>query len=271
MKSESWNSAASAARRVGSTVEFHPSIGSTNDRAWQLLRAGVEGTAVVADLQTAGRGRHGRTWASPPGVSLMVSTGIQADLPATDAWQLAGASGLALLQACRQAVPAPAADGLGLKWPNDLVDEEGLKLAGLLIETSIDGEQVRQAVVGAGVNVNWRRDDMQPEIAGNATSLSELRGARVDRVTLLSDYLAALEAEIQSVEAGHSPVERYAAASWLDGREVEVLVGDRIVTGTVSGIGEGGALLVETDGGLATLGHGEVLRVGVRKASGVPA
>jgi BirA family biotin operon repressor/biotin-[acetyl-CoA-carboxylase] ligase len=271
MESESWNSAASSARRVGSAVEFHPSIGSTNDRAWQLLRAGVEGTAVVADLQTAGRGRHGRSWASPPGVSLMVSTGIRPNLPATDAWQLAAASGLALLRACRQAVPAPAADGLGLRWPNDLVDVEGLKLAGLLIETSIDGEQVRQAIVGAGVNVNWRRHDMPPEIGGSATSLSELRGARVDRVRLLSDYLAALDAEIQAVEAGDSPVERYAEASWLDGRGVEVVAGGRIVTGTVSGIGKDGSLLVETDDGLAALGHGEVLRVGVREASGVPA
>jgi BirA family biotin operon repressor/biotin-[acetyl-CoA-carboxylase] ligase len=252
-------------------VEFHPSIGSTNDRAWQLLRAKGEGTAVVADLQTAGRGRHGRTWESPPGVSLMVSIGMRSGLPATDAWQLAAASGLALLLACRRAVPTPAANQLGLKWPNDLVDGEGLKLAGLLIETSIDGDQVREAVVGAGVNVNWRRADMPAEIKGNATSLSELGGALVDRVVLLSDYLAALDAEILAVEAGHSPVERYAAASWLDGRDVEVLAGDRIVTGTVSGIGKDGSLLVQTDEGPADLGHGEVLRVRVREAYGAPA
>jgi BirA family biotin operon repressor/biotin-[acetyl-CoA-carboxylase] ligase len=271
MKSESWNSAASSARRVGSAVEFHPSIGSTNDRAWRLIRAGVEGTAVVADLQPAGRGRHGRTWESPPGVSLMVSIGTRPRLPAVDAWQLAAASGLALLQACRRAVPTPAADRLGLRWPNDLVDGEGLKLAGLLIETSIDGDQVRDAVVGTGVNVNWRRADMPAEIRGDATSLSELQGERVDRVALLSDYLGALDAEIVAVEAGHSPVERYAAVSWLDGRDVDVLAGERIVTGTVSGIGSDGSLLVQTDDGLVALGQGEVLRVGVREASGVPA
>ncbi|HLY36279.1 MAG TPA: hypothetical protein VKU35_06185, partial [Candidatus Limnocylindria bacterium] len=72
-----WSTAAEPGRRVGHRIEFHASIGSTNDRAWQLLRAGNEGIAVVADLQTAGRGRHGRTWSSPPGVNLMVSVGVR--------------------------------------------------------------------------------------------------------------------------------------------------------------------------------------------------
>src|SRR5207302_7656947 len=83
-----WSGAGDPGRRLGRTVEFHPTIGSTNDRAWELLGQGDEGTAVVADLQTAGRGRRGRTWSSPPGVNLMVSVGIRPNIPAADAWLL---------------------------------------------------------------------------------------------------------------------------------------------------------------------------------------
>jgi BirA family biotin operon repressor/biotin-[acetyl-CoA-carboxylase] ligase len=201
----------------------------------------------------------------------MVSVGVRPRLQATDAWQLAAAAGLALLDACREALGAAPGEGLALKWPNDVVDGQGRKLAGVLIETSIDGDIVREAVIGAGVNVNWRRADMPREIADSATSLQELHGDRLDRVALLAAYLEALDSELRPIEAGHSPVERYAVASWLTGRDVEILAGDRNVTGTVSGIGPDGSLLLQTDDGPAAFGHGEVVRVGVREASGAPA
>src|SRR5438477_12037079 len=123
-----WNSAEDSGRRLGGRVEFHASIGSTNDRAWELLADGDEGTAVVADLQTAGRGRRGRNWTSPPGVNLMVSVGIRPRIAAADAWQLGAATALAVLEACRLALPRSVPDELALKWPNDVVDEGGRKV-----------------------------------------------------------------------------------------------------------------------------------------------
>jgi BirA family transcriptional regulator, biotin operon repressor / biotin---[acetyl-CoA-carboxylase] ligase len=259
--SADWSAAADPARRVGHAVEFHASIGSTNDRARELLRAGVQGVAVVADLQTAGRGRHGRTWTSPPGVSLMVSLGLRADLPAEDAWQLAFAAGLALLTACASVVPVDAA--LALKWPNDLVDGNGLKVAGLLAETTIVGGRVGEAVIGAGVNVNWPRDEMPAEIGGRATSLCELAGTPVDRTALLGRFLSSLNAEVAGIESGVSPLDRFRVASWLTGRRVEVAAGGQTVAGSVDGIGPDGSLLLGTNGGTIALGFGEVVRVGV--------
>lgn len=269
MTSADWDAAAEPGRRVGHAVEFHPSIGSTNDRAWELLRSGREGIAVVADVQTAGRGRHGRAWASPPGVNLMVSTGVRVEIAPEDAWRLGAAAALALLGASSMVVAASAAS-LALKWPNDLVDARGHKVAGLLAETAIVAGRVREAVIGAGVNVNWRQAAMPVVIAGRATSLCEVAGAEIDRVALLARYLRSLDEELAAVEAGHSPIDRFRAASWLAGRHVEVSAGERTSAGVVAGIGEDGSLLLETDGGPVSLGYGEVTRVGMA-AEQVPA
>jgi len=164
-----WSGAGDPGRRLGRTVEFHASIGSTNDRVWELLRHGGEGTAVVADLQTAGRGRRGRKWTSPSGVNLMVSVGIRPRVAAADAWQLGAAMALAVLEACRSPLPQSLRDQLALKWPNDVVDERGRKLAGLLLETAITDERVSEAVLGVGMNINWRRAEMPAELVDRAT------------------------------------------------------------------------------------------------------
>jgi BirA family transcriptional regulator, biotin operon repressor / biotin---[acetyl-CoA-carboxylase] ligase len=262
-----WSSAGDPGRRLGRTVEFHGSIGSTNDRAWERLRQGDEGTAVVADLQTAGRGRHGRSWNSAPGVNLMVSVGVRPGLDAADAWLLGAATALAVRDACRAVLPPTMRDGLGLKWPNDVVDESGHKLAGLLLETAITGERVSEAVLGVGVNVNWPRTEMPSEIAERATSLIDLGGGPIDRVALLRSYLGGLAGEVAGLEAGISPLERYRAASWLTGRDAKVSVGGRILAGRVGGIAADGSLELETVGGRVGIAYGEVVQVGVE---GIP-
>jgi BirA family transcriptional regulator, biotin operon repressor / biotin---[acetyl-CoA-carboxylase] ligase len=266
-----WSSAGDPGRRLGRTIEFHASIGSTNDRAWELLRQGDEGAAVVAELQTAGRGRHGRSWSSPSGVNLMVSVGIRPMLATVDAWLLGAATALAVRDACRSAFPLVSPDELWLKWPNDVVDASGRKVAGLLLETAIDGDRVSEAILGVGVNVNWPRAEMPVEIRERASSLIELVGAPVDRVALLDAYLAALSGEVAGVEAGISPLERYRAASWLTGREVTIAAGERIVAGRVHGIAVDGSLELETDAGGTSVAYGEVVQVGVDGLAGVTA
>ncbi|TMB53777.1 MAG: hypothetical protein E6J47_09040 [Chloroflexi bacterium] len=123
----SWPDAADPGRRVGRAVEYHAAIGSTNDRARELLaEPDGEGVAVVADLQTAGRGRRGRVWVSPPGVNLMVSVAVR---PAFGP-DLASLLGLSVALALRASCSSVAPDaGLAIRWPNDLVDGLGRKVA----------------------------------------------------------------------------------------------------------------------------------------------
>lgn len=264
---EAWPAAVDPARRIGWSVEAHEEIDSTNERARALLETpNGAGVAVVAELQTAGRGRHGRTWSSPAGVNLMVSVGLRPAIAAADAWMLSAAAALALREACTRVLPA-GVPVPGLKWPNDLVDDSGRKLAGILVETAVAGSRLEHAVIGTGVNVNWPRSAMPAEIAERAIALCDLAGATVDRVALLDAYLGELDRRVRALEAGESPLDAYRTASWLDGRRVRVAFGMRELEGRVTGIGSGGRLLLETDDGPIRLDHGEVLRVGAAVTS----
>jgi len=245
-----------AGRRIGHAVEAHASIGSTNDRARELLaRADGDGCVVVAEEQTAGRGRRGRHWVSPPGVNLMLSVALRPRLAAADAWQLALAASLA----------AAAASGrfgrVRLKWPNDLVDDAGRKLAGMLIETAAADDRLTGAVVGMGINVNWPRHRMPPEIRAAATSLSEIAGGPIDRVLLLAALLDELDAEVARIEAGESPLDRYRAACATLGQLVVVATPDATLEGRAVDLDATGSLVVETAGGPRAVASGDVLRV----------
>lgn len=251
--------AADPSRRIGRTVEFHAEIGSTNDRAREALLTGDgEGLAVVADLQTAGRGRRGRRWSSPAGVNLMFSVGFRGRTEAADAGLVGIAAGLAVRDACARLVP-PAE--LLVRWPNDVVAVDGRKLAGLLVETAVEDERLAEAVIGIGINVNWPLDDMPEEVRNRATSLLEMAGHLIDRVELLSALLSALDAEIAALERGASPVPRLAAVSALDGRHVTVDLGGDRLEGTAAGITEQGLLLLDTGAGRVALAVGEVVSV----------
>ena len=173
---------------------------------------------------------------------------------------------LALRDAC--AAVAPSA-GLAIRWPNDLVDRHGRKVAGILIETVLAEGRLVEAVIGIGINANWSRDDMPSEIARQATSLRELTGSPIERPALLSRLLEALDLEIRALERGESPIARARSALWLDGREVEVDVGEQSVSGRVAGLGDDGSLLVDAPAGRVALATGEVVRVNDRAPAGV--
>lgn len=255
-----WASAGRPERRVGATVEFHSEIGSTNDRArLALSEPDGDGRAVVADRQLAGRGRMGRTWVSPSGVNLLVSVGLRLDLPASRAWWLGAAAALALRDSALAATGA--AVPLSVRWPNDLVTADGLKVAGLLIETQVAGERVTGAVIGMGLNVNWLRSSMPADIAPSATSLADLAGSPVDRVALLGAVLDALDHELALVERGTSPQARFQSASWLTGRSVEVETPAGRLTGVAGAIADNGGLVLDGPTIRTTVSVGEVIRV----------
>lgn len=253
-----WSPAIRPRARLGHTIEVHETIGSTNDRARELLdEAGGDGSVVLAEAQTAGRGRRGRTWLSPSGVNLTLSVALRPAIRAADAWQLGLATALATHEACSR---VPGAE-TGLKWPNDVVSADGGKVAGLLIETVTSGARLTGAVLGIGINVNWLPDDMPEDISDRATSLASLAGRDVDRVALLSDLLDALDDEVRAVEAGRSPLARYRRACVTLGADVTVDTASGLVRGHAVALDEIGALVVETDSGRVALSSGEVVSV----------
>lgn len=251
-----WMLADRPRRRVGRGVESHRSIGSTNDRARELLeRPGGEGVAVVAEEQTAGRGRRGRSWQSPPGVNLTLSVAVRPAVAAGAAWTLAAAAGLASRAACGAYAP------VALKWPNDVVAADGAKLGGLLLETTVEGDRVSSAVLGIGLNVNWRRAEMPAEIAAGATSLAELAGHPIDRVELLGTLLDELDRELLALEAGASPIDRYRAACATLGTDVTVETATGRVSGHAVDLDDHGALVVDGVAGRIVLASGEIVRL----------
>jgi BirA family biotin operon repressor/biotin-[acetyl-CoA-carboxylase] ligase len=253
----SWSHAAAPHRRIGHAIEAHDEIGSTNDRARALVgEPGGEGRVVVAELQTAGRGRRGRRWDSPAGLNLTFSVGLRPMLAAADAWRLAAAAGLAVRDA---AGPERA---LRLKWPNDVVDGTGRKVAGILIETTVDGDRVGDAVIGIGINVNWPRAAMPGDLRPNAASLVDLAGEPIDRVALLGRVLDGLDARVAAAQRGDDALlADYRAAAWLTGRPVEVAAGEQVVAGIARDVLDDGSLVIDEGGTLRSVAFGEVRRV----------
>ena len=245
-------------RRLGHRVERHSSIGSTNDRARELLEgADGDGSVVVAEEQTSGRGRRGRSWQSPPSRNLLMSVALAPDLAAADAWRLGLATALAVAEACEAVAPVV------LKWPNDVVAAaDGRKLGGLLIETMAEGDRLRSAVLGIGINVNWRRVEMPADLREEATSLADLAGASVDRDALFDRLIDLLELEIAAAEAGQSPLERYRALCSTLSSAVSVETAQGVVHGRAIDLDASGALVVEDrEGRRHVVNGGEVTRV----------
>lgn len=208
---------------------------STNDLALAWARDGApHGALVTADAQTAGRGRHGRTWASPPGRSLYASLVVR--LGGVPAAPLTLAIGIGLCDAIR----AEGVTEAGLKWPNDVL-VDGKKLAGVLCEASADA-----IVVGIGVNCNGAAADLPPEVAARATTLEDRLGRPVDREAFLARLLDALAPWIERYQAGGVPA---IAPAWQD----RMLAGLAVVTdrarGRAVGLDPDGALRVEDEAG----------------------
>lgn len=234
-------------------------------REW-LDRGTPEVAVVVADYQTAGRGRNGRDWVSPPGAALLLSVGFRpVGVAARHAWRLAAVVALAMRDAAEE--QAGLKDGtLRLKWPNDLVaeSEQGLrKVAGVIGETTARGEEVESAVVGIGINSDWRMTDFPWALAPTMTSLRELAGRRpIDNEALLDAFLARLEPRYEALLTGRFDVGGWSAAQITTGRTVFVDLGGDGVTGIGTGVDpDSGALFVRDQSGRSvTVDSGEVVR-----------
>ncbi len=228
-------------------VEYHETLGSTQDRACEIARLADPGPlplVVVAEEQTAGRGRGtNRWWTSRGGLSFSLLFD-----PAD--WSLAGeprperslAVGVAIVDAIQ---PLAGPQRVGLHWPND-VFAAGRKLAGVLIEVLPGGRHV----IGIGLNVNNDFDDAPDDVRARATSLAQLAGCSQNRTALLVDLLTCLKRSIR--ESAARPEEfgrRFGELCQQTGNELTIEVGGKRTTGHCAGIAPDGALLLETAAG----------------------
>ena len=240
---------------VGRELYCYEELGSTNDRARELAEEGVEhGTVVVAETQTAGRGRRGRPWVSPPGKNLYLSVVLRPELAPVQASELTLVASLAVCDALRQ-----AGVDAGIKWPNDLV-ASGKKIAGILTELAAEPERVHWVVVGVGVNVNARAEDFPEELRREATSVLLERGAPAPRALFAAACLTALEGWVdRHADEGFGAVrDAWRERSVTLGREVLVRTDGREIRGTAEDIDDQGALLVRGPEGRERILVGDV-------------
>jgi BirA family biotin operon repressor/biotin-[acetyl-CoA-carboxylase] ligase len=258
-------------RPFGMRVVHLAAVGSTNDVAGQLATDGApEGTLVVADAQTAGRGRMGHTWYSPSLAGLYASVVLRPSA----AWvgaspELVGLMTLTAGVAVAEGVRAASGPAVTIKWPNDIVvcgDERASgapawrKLAGILAEGVAAAGELQHVVLGYGVNL--LRVPYPPEIAARVTSIQQETGRAVDRNAVLVATLSALARWYAVLAAGDTQavLARWRALSPSSvGAQVSWNRGERRIVGVTAGVDRTGALLVETSGGQTdTIGSGEV-------------
>ncbi|MGI9951620.1 biotin--[acetyl-CoA-carboxylase] ligase [Moorellaceae bacterium AZ2] len=242
---------------LGRPFYYYDEVGSTNQVAKDLADAGApEGTVVVAESQRSGRGRLGRSWFSPGGKGIWVSTILRPRVAPVQLPQLSLLAAVAL----REAIEETTGLRPGIKWPNDLL-LRGRKIAGILTEMRAEMDTTQYVVLGTGVNVNLGPDDFTPEIQSLATSLQLELGRKIARLPLLQALLYHLERWYECwQEEGFAPVgQAWRRASITLGRPVRVMTPERVYEGRAVDIDEEGALLVKDAAGrLRRFNYGEI-------------
>lgn len=243
--------------RIGWRIHYFDEVVSTQRVAGELAEDGAAaGTVVIAERQSAGRGRMGRSWHSPPGVNLYMTIILRPSLPLGHVPRLSLVAGVAAAEALETVAPGMVA----LKWPND-VWLRGRKTCGIIAEAVTDAAQgLRCVLLGIGLNVNLAANDLPPDLLDKATSVRIATGRPCDRIELASTLFNRLDSRYMETEVGGFAAvrpawERYSA---LTGRRVTVVDGDARTTGVVRGIDDDGALLLECEGGMVRILTGDV-------------
>ncbi len=237
---------------IGQNFLYYPTTPSTMDAAKQAIREGAaEGTVVIADHQTAGRGRLGREWLSPPASNILLSIVLYPmpeQLP-----RLTIAACLAVAQSIEKVIGLETT----IKWPNDVLIA-GKKVSGILIESDAHGDRVNYAIVGIALNVNLDPTTI-PEISETATSLKHMLGRKVSRREVLIALLDEFEALYNALRRGE-PIDReWRLRLETLGKKVAVRCGDEVQEGVAEGVDEDGNLLLRhSDGSLMTIAAGDV-------------
>lgn len=228
-----------------------PRTGSTNDVARELAGQGArEGTIVLAEEQTAGRGRLQRRWLAPPGTCLLLSILFRPRLPLDQAQWLTALCAMA----AADAIETVAGLHVGLKWPNDLIVRQsalqtlsgvGRKLAGVLTETGVMGNRLDYLIVGIGINVNVPTDALAT-LSPEATSILAETGRTTDRATLLATLLLNVEERYRRLYTGEHPRAEWTRRLVTVGQSVCATSGAVAIQGIAEAVDETGALLIRT-------------------------
>jgi BirA family biotin operon repressor/biotin-[acetyl-CoA-carboxylase] ligase len=243
-------------------LEYHPTIGSTNDRALELVRAGqvVPKTLILAGEQTAGRGRGGNRWWSGDGAltfSYIDRPGTSLDRASWPRWTLVAA--VAVCDVIELFAPDLQP---GIRWPND-VHVAGKKISGILVEAPavVPGQQ-QLLILGLGLNVNNSLAGAPAEIRAVGTCLSDLTQSSHDLTEVSLRLLNRLGQLTARLEAGDRDlVDRWQSLCILKGRRVGLKLGEREVLGSCQGIADDGALILETSAGRERFFGGVLTRV----------
>ncbi|MBC8429419.1 MAG: biotin--[acetyl-CoA-carboxylase] ligase [Dehalococcoidia bacterium] len=238
-------------RFIGQRVIYKPRLTSTMDAAKREAQQGaIEGTVVITDEQTAGKGRIKRPWLSPKG-SIALSIILYPSL--------AYLSSLIMVASLAVARCIEKVTGLKsqIKWPNDVL-VNGKKVCGILIESDVRGNIVDYAIIGIGINVNLRLSDF-PEISPTATSLSDELGRDVSQLDMIRCLLAETERLFLASQAGESVYEEWRDNLVTLGKKVQVRSGETTYKGTAESVAcDGSLLLRQSNGSLTKIVAGDV-------------
>lgn len=244
----------------GREIMFYQTIDSTNRIAREQAEAGArEGTVVIAEEQTTGKGRLGRAWISPAGSNILCSVILYPGMVPSDAFKLTMLASVAVVRAIQNVCGQVAQ----IKWPND-VYISGRKVCGVLTEFMADHSSLTYVVIGIGLNVNLD-PSRHPEIMETATSLQEACGRPISRPALLRALLQEIEGLYGELHknGGRTLKEAWEQHSMVLNQEVDIISGHEILTGVVKGISnEGHLILLDNNGAIHNIICGDLsLRV----------
>lgn len=247
-------------------LHIFDSLDSTNNKAKEMAEAGCpHGTIIIADTQSHGRGRMGRSFHSPSGLGLYMSVVLRPNCRPAELMHLTCATGVAVLDGIYREVLPPEYRHIGrgpaIKWTNDIVFPP-YKLGGILTELSIDSGTglVRYAILGIGLNLYHNTNDFPPELRDTAGSLGMYFPCNLARNHLINSILYELHRMDAKLLTGKKEImDRYRKYCYTIGQEVSVHRFDQVRHGTAIGVDDDGALLVQfPDGHTEAIGSGEV-------------
>ncbi|MBT5028486.1 MAG: biotin--[acetyl-CoA-carboxylase] ligase [Nitrospina sp.] len=241
--------------KLGHSIRFLPQIDSTNEEIRRGFSEGFpEGTVIIADCQTQGRGRQGRSWHSEAKAGLYISTLLKPQLPPDRLSCITLMAGVATASAIQQQTSAP----IRLKWPNDIL-LNGKKLAGILCECLVEPDTTPAIIVGIGINLN--HSHFPEEIRDIATSLKVETGKIISHTDLARQLLQNMNSEYEDFLQGKltSLMQKWTQQSDLFGKTITVYHKDRSLTGQAIGLDLHGKLILQTPDGIQEhLDSGEV-------------
>ena len=241
---------------LGREIHSYQALKSTNDLAFDLAEADTpEGTLVLAEKQSKGKGRLGRSWFSPPRLGIWMSLILRPSILPSQAPGLSIAASLALVLTTKELTGLPAF----IKWPNDVIVNDK-KFCGILTELSAELDKINFVILGAGINVNHSERDFPKNLRNIATSLRIEKGEQVSRVDFLKRFLEKFEkVYLQYKKTGLLTFkDECLRHSYLLGKKIKIQVGSEILEGKAENLDDNGALILRTKEGLKTITAGDV-------------